>query len=394
MQIKIPFGGRAHFYTEDEISLISRVCLEASTLTQGPYLKAFEREFENFSGASGNAFAVNNATSALEMVAQMCLLRPGDEVIVPAHTYTSSAYPFAKKGGKIVWADIDPETRVVTPESIYRCITKNTKVIVVVHLYGYGADVKQICEIADERNIIVVEDAAQALGVYIDGKMAGTFGKFGVFSFHSHKNVSTLGEGGMLLVNDPSYSEVVPMLRHNGHRPYCSSRKDYWKPAMSDVAMPVLNGHHLMPNNYCLGEVECALGAALLDRVAEINQTKRKRAEKFISVLSDFELLSFHKEFSTRHNYHLLAARVDGGLRDDLMRCLFADFGVQTVVQYNPLYRYPLYQSLGFDSADCPHTDHFYDNMISFPFGLNISESDLEYVMESCYKAAELCGLK
>lgn len=394
MQIKIPFGGRAHFYTEDELDLISRVCREATTLTQGPYLSAFERKFENFSGTSGNAFAVNNATSALELVAQMCLLQAGDEVIIPAHTYTSSAYPFARKGSKIVWADIDPETRVVNPESILSCITKNTKVIVVVHLYGYGANVKRICEIARERNIIVVEDVAQALGVCIDGRMAGTFGKFAVFSFHSHKNVSTLGEGGMLLVNDPLYSEVVPMLRHNGHRPYSSDRKDYWKPAMSDVVMPELYGHQLMPNNYCLGEVECALGAALLDRVAEINRLKRKRAEKFIFALSDFESLSFHKEFSLRHNYHLLAARVDGGRRDDLMRCLIADFGVQSVVQYNPLYRYPLYQSLGFDSANCPQTDYFYDNMISFPFGLNISELDLEYVMESCYKAAELCGLE
>ena len=382
MQLKIKFSGKSHNYTDEEIKTVVQAMKDAEPYTQGRYLKGFEKKFCEYISAS-HAFAVNNATAALEMVAQLCQFESGDEVIIPSHTFTSSAYPFAKKGAKIVWADIDLQTRVVTAETIEKKITPNTKAVVVVHLYGYMAAMPSIMELARKHNLLVVEDAAQSIGTDVAGKKSGTFGDFGIFSLHSHKNITTLGEGGMMVVKEKKYADIIPMLRHNGHCAFDYPRDDYWIPAMGNVDFPVLNDKILWPNNYCLGEIECALGTKLLDRLDELNSQKRKRAIYFIDALKDYPELEFHRLDTTRHNYHLLAARMTNGKRDKFIRKMAHDKGIQCVVQYYPLNRYPLYQKIGFGEADCPNTDTFFDNMISFPFHHWLSDDEFEYMLEA-----------
>ncbi|MDZ4163736.1 MAG: aminotransferase class V-fold PLP-dependent enzyme, partial [Smithellaceae bacterium] len=169
MDFKIRFSGKAHDYTQEEIDVVVQAMKTAEPYTQGTYQKAFESIFCNYIGAD-YAFAVNNATAALEIAAQLCQFEPGDEVIIPSHTFTSSAYPFAKKGGKIVWADIDLHTRVVTAGTLARKITLKTRAIVVAHLYGYTADMPAIINLAKQHDILLIEDAAQSMGTSIDGK--------------------------------------------------------------------------------------------------------------------------------------------------------------------------------------------------------------------------------
>ena len=120
----------------------------------------------------------------------------------------------------------------------------------------------------------------------------------------------------MLVVKDKKIADIMPMLRHNGHCSFNFEREKFWVPAMGNVDLPELNGEPLWPNNYCLGEVECALGVKLLDRIDHINQEKRKRAIKFIDIMSVFSEIEFHREDSERHNYHLLVARVLNNKRD------------------------------------------------------------------------------
>ncbi len=380
MDFRIPFSGRAHQYTDKEIEIVSEVMKKAIPLTQGKYLHEFEKNFLEYTGAE-HAFAVNNATAALELSAQLCCFEEGDEVIIPSHTFTATAYPFLKKGAKIVWADIELDTRVVSARTIKQCMTQNTKAIVVAHLYGYAADMKGIMAMARERDLLVIEDTAQALGVKVDGQMAGTFGDFGVFSFHSHKNITTLGEGGMLTLNDESLAALIPMLRHNGHCDFEFKRDDYWIPAMGNLDLPQLDGKKLFPGNYCIGEVECALGSALLQRIDSINCDKRSRAMYFIDSLSDIPELVFHRVNSTRHNYHLLVAKLTNGLRDKFIRKLADKYGIQCVVQYMPLNRYPFYQKNGYGDADCQNADNFFDNMISFPFHHMLSDADIDEII-------------
>jgi len=372
MNFTIPFAGRSQNYTSEEINEVINVMQSAETLTQGKYLESFQTKFCNYANAN-HAFAVNNGTSAIELSAQLCQFNSGDEVIIPSHTYTASAYPFLKKGAKIVWADIDLKTRVVTAETLEKCITPNTKAIVVVHLYGFCADMPKIVLMAKRHNLLIIEDAAQALGSRIDNQMAGTYGDLGIVSFHSHKNITTLGEGGMLIVKNKKLASIIPMLRHNGHCEFNFERENYWTPAMSNVDLAELNDEVIWPNNYCLGEVECALGIKLLDRIDKINEEKKKRAIYFIDEISGYDQLYFHREDSLRHNYHLLVGQVLHGNRDILIQKM-AEAGVQCVVQYYPLNRYDLYKRSGFGYADCPNADTFFDNMISFPFQYMMSE--------------------
>ncbi len=382
MAYKIPFSGRAHQYTQEEIDLVSQVMQQAEPLTQGRFRDEFEQAFARYHGVE-HCFTVCNATAGLEMAAQLCLLEPGDEVIIPSHTFTSSAYPFLKKGGRLVWADIDLATRVVDAACIEKVLTPKSKVVVVPHLYGFLADMPAIMELAARAELLVIEDAAQNIGTELGGRKAGAFGDMAVFSFHSHKNVTTLGEGGMLVVRDPEVAEVAPMLRHNGHCGFDFDREDYWVPAMGNVDLPTLRGRRLMPNNYCLGEVECALGAKLLERLDQINGRKRRRALEFMDALADFEELEFHREDSARHNYHLLAARLTKGKRDRFIRAMANEKSIQCVVQYYPLHRYDFYQKAGMGQADVPNTDAFFDNMVSFPFQQSLTDQDLAYQIDS-----------
>lgn len=380
-KFKIPFSGRSHTFNEEEIQVVIDALKNAKTLTQGINQIKFQEKFCKYIGTP-NAFALSNAASALELSAQLCQFNDGDEVVIPGHTYTASAYPFLKEGAKIVWADIDLETRVVNAETIERCITPKTKAIVVVHLYGYGADMPTIMELARRYNLLVIEDAAQALGVEIEGKMAGTYGDFGIFSFHSHKNITTLGEGGMITVKDNKMADIIPMLRHNGHCSFGYDREYYWKPAMGNVDLPELGGEYLWPNNYCLSEVQCAIGIKLLDRIKSINEKKRKRAISLIDSMADYAQIEFHRVNSERHNYHLLVARMTNGRRDEFINKMI-DEGIQCVVQYYPLYRYDLYKKVEQGEANCPNTDLFFDNMVSFPFQSMMSDEDFEKIIEA-----------
>lgn len=388
MEYKINFSGKGHLYTQKELEQICDVAQGSDPLTQGHYRNLFEKKARDYLNVP-HAFSLCNATAGLELAAQMCLFQDGDEVIAPSHTFTSSVYPFIKYGAKIVWADISLPERVVTLETIKKCVTKKTKAIIVVHLYGYMAEIEEISNFAKENNILLVEDVAQAMGTERNGKKAGSFGDFAVFSFHSHKNITTLGEGGMIVCKDEKYANIIPLLRHNGHVPF-DHQKQYWKPAMSNLVLPKLEGKKLIPHNFCIGEVECALGSLLIDRLDILNCEKRKRAIAFIDEMKNFDFAVFHRVDNPSHNYHLLVAQITNDKRDQILGYLSDTKGIKCVVQYYPLNRYPLYQELGFGFADCPNADTFFDNMISFPFHHWMSKEDFDYLVDSTREALRL----
>lgn len=386
MNLRINFSGRSIHYTEEEIAVVAEAMRTAEPLTQGHYMAEFESAFARYQGvAQGSCFAVSNGCAALEMSAQLCRFKEGDEVVIPSHTFTASAYPYLKKGAKLVWCDVDPRTHVASAETIAKCITPKTKAVVVVHLYGYAADMPEIAALCREKGVILIEDTAQAIGCDVAGKKAGSYGDMAIFSFHSHKNLTTLGEGGMLYVRDEKLQKLVPMLRHNGHCAYEFERPNYWTPAMGNVDIPELDGEMLQPNNFSLGEIECALGTKLLERIDSINAAKRARAIRFIDALADYPELEFLREDSTRHNYHLLVARMTTGVekRDAFMRAMFEDKGIKCVVQYIPLNRYDYYRKQGLGESNCPNGDLFFDTMVSFPFQLWMSDEDFEYMLAS-----------
>ncbi len=364
---------------EEEEKVLLKVLREAGTLATGPEAEAFEKEFAAFTGA-GDAVCVSSCSSALEMSAKITGLKEGDEVILPAHTYTATAVPFARTGATLRWADIHPRTRLVTAETIEPLITDASKVIVVVHLYGLSADMDPIVELARKHGLQVVEDCAQAPGARYKGERVGAIGDFGCFSFHTHKNMCTLGEGGMLAVRNPEHGDLARRIRWMGNWPWEGERDKYWIPAMCNLVEPAPG---ILPVNFCMGEPNCAVGRLMLRRLDLINAQRQKQAERFQENLRDCTGLEFQDvPNGCEHVYHLMAPRVNesecGVTRDDLLGLLAEKYKLTCLVQYWPLNRAELYRNIGFGEASVPHTDDYFDHMISFPWWSDMEERVLD----------------
>ena len=384
--IEMP-GVQTRLNQDEELALL-RVLREASTLSAGPEGEAFEKEFAAFAGCA-DAVAVCSCTAALELAAVLSRVGPGDEVILPAHTFVSSAVPFARTGATLRWADIDPDTRVIRAESIRSLVTPNTKVVVVVHLYGLPADMDATMGMADEHGLLVVEDCAQAPGARYRGKRVGSFGDFGCFSFHTHKNMTTLGEGGMLSVKNADHAVQARRLRWMGNWPFEGDREKYWQPAMGNLVEPIPG---VWPFNFCMGEPNCAVGRLVLKRLDCINKRRREQASRFMQALAEFPELAFQAvPDGCEHVYHLMSARYDGQSfgknRDDLIDLIYSKYAVKCIVQYWPLHRTELFRSLGQAEAQVPESDRFFDNMISFPWWSDMEDQVIDDMAERTRKA-------
>ena len=361
---KIIWSGRSHNFNNNELRYLTNVIKKADPLTNGKELRIFENELKKYLKVK-NVFATSSAAAALEIIALLLNLKKNDEITIPAHTYCASAISFARNGAKIIWADIDFASRVVSENDIIKKINKNTKAIVIVHLYGYMFDVSNLKRKINKK-IKIIEDCAQAFGAEMNFKKAGTLGDFSCFSFHAQKNLTTLGEGGAVYVKSNKLAKKVPGLRHNGHAPY-SKKKYYWKPAMGNLIEDL---SHAWPYKFTLTEIQCAAGHLMLKRIDKLNDDRINRAKKFVKSIRFKNDLIFHRNFENkRHVYHLLVAYCSSvKLRDFLISELYSKYKIQCVVQYYPLYKYPLFSKKGFKKANCPNTEKFFDNMISFPF--------------------------
>jgi len=385
---RVSIPARQRPYTEEEIAAVVDVMRNSDVQTQGPKMLQFQKDFAEFTGAN-HAFAVDNATNALSLAATLCGIKPGDEVIIPAYTFCASAIPFGKAGAKIVWADIHPDTWTVDPADIERKITSKTKAVVAVHLLGMPCDMPAIMKIAEKHGLKVVEDCAQALDARINGQHVGTFGDFGCFSFHGAKTFTTLGEGGMLLVKSDEDAALVPGIRHNGCCPFNFERERYWVPAMSNVDMDI---EGFWPNNFCIGEAACALGSVALKTLKENTDKIIAQNDKLRALLADVPEITFNKiPEGYRHVRHQYVQHFDGSAfgknRNDLLDLLTAKYGIRCIVQYYPLYRYPLFQKLGAGEHDCPVLESWWDNSFSVPMWCGMSDEVIETIADSIKSA-------
>lgn len=240
------------------------------------YVENFEREFAQYHGRR-YALMTPNCTSAIHLLLLGLGIGPGDEVIVPECTWIASATHITHVGAKTVFADVDESTWCMSAESLEKAITPNTKAVIVVDLYGNMPDMDAIKEVADRHGILLIEDAAGALGSVYRGKKAGSFGVGSVFSFHRTKTVTT-GEGGMLLIDDPQLFERCHFLRDHGR----SKDKHYFN---TEVA------YKYMPSN-----LQASLGYAQFQRVEELVQAKRHLLERYRQAFSDVEDVHLNPE--------------------------------------------------------------------------------------------------
>ena len=387
--MKIDWPDRGHAYSKPEINAVVEIMSNPKIqLTQGSCVLKFEEDFMNYLG-SKNAFSLMSAAHGLDIAANLIEIQKGDEVIIPAHTYCATALAFARRGAIIKWADICPDSLTVTLESISKLVTPQTKAVAVVHLYGLMCpDILKISDFLRSKNIFLIEDCAQSLGANLKGKHCGTIGDIGIFSFHSQKNLTTLGEGGMIVVKNQDLAKHVKGLRLNGHAPFVN-KDEYWLPAMTNVDEDIPG---IWPIKSSMNEAQGAIGSLIIKRMDSLTEKRRSLSNFFRSKLKNLPELKFQNIHSkTAHSHHLLPVKCisDNWNRDDLIRILFNKYNIKCVIQYYPLNRYDLFKKNGMGNANVPNTDEFYDNMISIPFSLTFSEEENIYLVNSIIESVK-----
>lgn len=385
--LKVDYPEVCAMYGLEEVKAVIEA-MQAPIYTLGFYTKKFQEEFASYIGVK-YAFAVTNCANALEMAAYLVGIEEGDEVIVPAITFFSTTLGILRLGGRVVFADIDPKTYNITAKTVEEKITSKTKAIYVVHLYGLPVDMDPILEIARKRNLSIVEDCAHTPGAEYKGRKTGSLGNFGCFSFHTAKNITTCGEGGMLTTNDDEAATIIPSLRHVGMKPYENQSK-YWLPYLYDIVR--VKGK--IPYNFCMNEIQAAVGRVQLKKLDYLNELRRNLAAKLTSGLKDIKELQLpYEPYGYKHVYHLYPVLFDGSKfwanRDDLIEILYHKYSIRTVPLYPPVYSYTIYKEMGYKKGLCPVAERVYNRLLNLPFTPALTDQQVNYIIDSLHKAIE-----
>jgi len=351
---------------EEEVEAVVKV-LKSGILTHalgaGPMVKKFEGEFARFVEAK-HAIAVNSGTAALHMAIVGVGIKRGDEVILPSFTFVATAEAVVLAGAKPVFADINPETYNISPEAVEKTVTKKTKAIIAVDLYGSPADLKPIREVAEKHGLKIIEDAAQAHGALYKGKPVGAYADVACWSFYASKNMTT-GEGGMITTNDDAIAETLRLVRSHGEREKYKS---------------ILLGH-----NYRMPEIEAAIGIVQLKKLPGFLQKRRENAEKLTVKLREAKGLQLPKEEKgCRNSWYLYTVRlksVDRKKRDAIVEKL-RDKGIGAEVYYPwPIHSMPFYRK--FAKGKLLETEKASEQVFSLPVHPGVTFEQIDFIGEA-----------
>ncbi len=298
----------------------------------GEKTKEFENLFKNYHNAKF-AKAVSSGTTGLYASLRTLDIKPGDEVIVPAYTFIATASVILEAGGVPVFADIDPETYNISPESVEEMISSRTRGIIPVHLGGHPADLSSLKKIAEKKGLFILEDSAQAWGSEWERKKIGAIGNCGVFSFQSSKNI-TAGEGGIILTNNEDLAEKIASYVNCGRM----EGKTWYK-------------HYLLGSNFRITEFQSAILIAQLERYEKLRKKREENALYLSRKLSEIEGIKPLKrdERATAHSYHLFIIRYDKRYfreipKEKIIKILNAE-GIPVYAGYSlPLYKQPVFK--------------------------------------------------
>jgi dTDP-4-amino-4,6-dideoxygalactose transaminase len=355
--------------------------LDSGRFLQGPMVEEFEAKWAELVGVD-HAVAVSNGTTALQLALNAIGLEPGDEVIVPSLTFGSTATAVVHQAGVPVFADIDRELYTLDHADLERCVSEHTEAIIPVHLYGHPAEMDEIQAFADEHDLAVIEDAAQAHGARYKGDPVGSIGDVGCFSFYATKNITT-GEGGIVTTDDEEIAERIRLLRSHG--------------------LEGRDEHVALGYNYRMSDLNGAIGTAQVDRLSKFNDQRREISERLFEELGDLEWISpaTVREY-VEHAYFWAPFEVDpdviGMSGKEVWREL-KEQGVETRHRYvDPLYEQPVFEEhRGFNSefpwSENPR-EHSYDlhlpnveavagNTLGLPNHPGLEEEDIKYVIET-----------
>ncbi|MBN1870608.1 MAG: DegT/DnrJ/EryC1/StrS family aminotransferase [Candidatus Omnitrophica bacterium] len=367
--MNVPFIDFSQQYEmiKDRIDRELRTVFEKGDFILGKAEKEFEAQFADYCDTK-YAIGVNSGTDALYLALGALDITVGDEVILPTFTFIATALCVSYTGAKPVFIDIEDETYNIDPEKLEKVITKRTKAIIPVHLYGQPANMNEITSIAKKHNIAIVEDACQAHGATYKGKKAGSLGDVGCFSFYPTKSLGAFGDGGIVVTNSNEIDQTVRMLRDYG-------RKDRYE-------------HKIKGYNSRLDTVQAVVLSAKLDYLDEWNQMRNDHAAYYCDLLKEIDSVTAPviKEDRT-HVFQTFAVRV---LNRNWVIEGLKKRGVSALIHYPiPIHLQEAYADLGYQKGDFPVSEKAADEILSLPMFPHMKKGQIEYV---CASLKELCS--
>jgi perosamine synthetase len=349
---------------EEEIEAVVKVMKKGpltNALGAGPMVTEFEKNFAEFAGVK-HAVAMNTGTAALHSAVVAAGVKHGDEVILPSFTFVATAEAVVLAGGKPVFTDIDSETYNISPAEIRKNVTKKTKAIVPVDLYGFSADVKPIREIADEHGLVVVEDAAQAHGATYAGKPVGAFADAACWSFYASKNMTT-GEGGVATTDSDEMAETLRLIRTHGEKAKYSSI--------------------MLGTNYRMSEIQAAIGLVQLKKLPAFVAKRRENAKRLTELLSASDRLKLPEETEKRqHSWYLYTVRLKNATESERNKIVEElkrkDIGAEAYY-INPVHLMPYYRE-NYGERRLPETEKAAKQVFSLPIHPSVTEAQVDYI--------------
>ncbi|MEP6570791.1 MAG: DegT/DnrJ/EryC1/StrS family aminotransferase [Acidobacteriota bacterium] len=334
--------------------------LDTTQFILGPKVYAFEADFAAYC-QSRFAFGVNSGTSALHLALLAAGVGPGDEVITVSYTFVATVAGILYTGAKPVFVDIDPLTCNIDPSRIEAAITPKTKVIMPVHLYGTCADMDPILEIARRHNLIVIEDAAQAVAAEYKGRRAGSMGDLACFSFYPGKNLGAYGEAGAIVTSNEKYVELIKQLRDQGQSAkYLHERVGY---------------------NFRMEAIQGAVLGVKLKYLDAWTTARRQHAKAYSRELADSGLRLLVEPAACKSVYHIFPLFTEQ--RDELREHLHAD-GISSGIHYPiPVHRQRGFSNLGFNEGDLPQTEQVCREVMSLPMYPELTDETVLKIAES-----------
>ncbi|MCQ3936022.1 MAG: erythromycin biosynthesis sensory transduction protein eryC1 [Chloroflexi bacterium] len=353
-----------HKLLRNEINAAIQGVLDRGDFILGQDVTKLEEEFAAYCGAK-YAVGVDNGLSALELSLRAFGIGPGDEVIVPTHTFTASAAAIVLAGAAPVFVDADPETWNIDVEKIEDAITPRTKAILPVHLYGLPADMHMILGIAEKYNLVVVEDACQAHGANYKGYRVGSFGNAAAFSFYPTKNLGGCGDGGIITTNDAKAAETMRALRNCGQR--------------------TKNVHELEPFNHRLDSLQAAILRVKLKYLDEWITSRRRLAELYNKLLAGSSVTTPVELPGYQHVYHLYVIRSQ---HRDVLQAHLKERGIGTAIHYPlPVHLQPFFSNKQDRRGQFPIAEKLCNEILSLPMFPEMTAEQVEIVAAEVAKA-------
>ncbi|HEV8671302.1 MAG TPA: DegT/DnrJ/EryC1/StrS family aminotransferase [Candidatus Limnocylindria bacterium] len=344
----------------DEVRRAIDEVLDSMQLTIGPNVRAFDKEWAEYCGTA-HAIGVGSGTDALQLAIRACGVSSGDEVITVSFTFFATVEAILYANARPILVDVDERSMLMDIASVASRITARTKAIIPVHLYGRTVDLKPLRQLAQDRGITIIEDAAQAHGAFLDdGKKAGTGGRANCFSFYCSKNLGAYGEAGSITTNDEKLADDLRALREHGQ-----ATRYY---------------HPIVGYNARLDEIQGAILRIKLRRLDEWNGRRQAIAARYNQLFAGVDVITPEIPSGGRHVFYCYAIRVPGGRRDAL-RAYLTEHGIGTQIHYPvPIHMQEAAQFLGYRQGDLPVTEKVSGEVLSLPMYAELTDAQIDRV--------------